>query len=77
MTEPDYPTFSKLFEWAWAGVLALVGVIYHKQDGEINRQRDNVAKLFDKIAAHAERSEDRHRELLNALHAGLEKKADK
>ncbi len=55
---------------------------------EIDRQRDNVAKLFDKVEAlrtdfsaqlahHALRGEDRHREIMGALHNGLERKADR
>lgn len=55
---------------------------------EDNRNRDHIARLFDKIeetrrdttnalAQHALRSEDRHSELMTALHNGLAKKADK
>lgn len=31
---------------------------------EVLIQRQNIAKLFDKIESHAQRSEDRHRELM-------------
>lgn len=48
-----------------------------KNSGEIDRQRDNIAKLFDKLEEHGQRSEQRHIELLNALHKGLSGKADK
>jgi hypothetical protein len=44
---------------------------------EIDRERDVGAKLFDKLDEHAKRSEDRHIELLKALHIGLAQKADK
>lgn len=44
---------------------------------EIDRQRDNIAKLFDKLQAFSERAEARHLELLNAMHTGLNQKADK
>lgn len=44
---------------------------------EIDRQRDNIAKLFDKFQAFSERAEARHLELLNAMHSGLNSKADK
>lgn len=88
MTEPDLPTFSKLFDWAWAGVLALIGIIYKKNEAELTRQRDYIAKIFDKLEDHARRSEERdaekmqlihcmHTELLTALHDGLDRKADK
>ena len=44
---------------------------------EIDRERDIGAKLFDKLDEHARRSEDRHIELLKALHIGLAGKVDK
>ena len=44
---------------------------------EIDRERDIGAKLFDKLDEHAKRSEDRHIELLKALHEGLAGKVDK
>jgi hypothetical protein len=44
---------------------------------EMDRQRDNVAKIFDKLEMMQKRGEDRHLELLHALHQGLSTKADK
>lgn len=44
---------------------------------EIDRQRDVSAKIFDKLESMQKRGEDRHLELLHALHEGLSKKADK
>lgn len=44
---------------------------------EVSVQRGHIAKLFDKLEDHARRSEDRHHELLKAIHAGLAQKADK
>lgn len=44
---------------------------------EVNRFRDVTKQLFDKLDEHARRSEDRHIEILNALHTGLAQKADK
>ncbi|MGZ5799235.1 MAG: hypothetical protein ACXWJZ_01220 [Burkholderiaceae bacterium] len=44
---------------------------------EVNRQRDVSAKIFDKLDDHARRSEDRHHEILKALHEGLSRKVDK
>jgi hypothetical protein len=94
--QTDDPTFlAKALEYAWAGVLALVGVVWrmlhsqldtmrgHQQamiqanTNEIDRQRDNIAKIFDKIQALAERAEQRHLELLKTIHDGLNQKADK
>lgn len=40
-------------------------------------QRAHIAKLFDRIEEQGRRSEDRHVELLNALHEGLRTKADR
>lgn len=47
------------------------------EDSEMDRQRDNIAKIFDKLDEHVRRSEARHVELLTALHEGLSRKADK
>ena len=44
---------------------------------EIDRQRDHIAKIFDKLQAFSERAEQRHLELLRAMHEGLNGKADK
>lgn len=82
--EVDAGILMKALDWAWAAVVALGGVVWknlHEKITantlEIDRQRDNIAKLFDKLESHAQRSEDRHHELLNALHHGLDRKADK
>ena len=40
-------------------------------------QRGHIGKIFDKLEEASHRSEDRHRELLTAIHTGLAKKADK
>lgn len=39
-----------------------------KLSEEQSVQRAHIGKLFDKIEAHAQRSEDRHVETLNAIH---------
>lgn len=44
---------------------------------EMDRQRDNISKVFDRLDEYSRRAEDRHRELLTALHVGLAQKADK
>lgn len=44
---------------------------------ELNRQRDISAKIFDKLEDMSKESADRHERLLNALHVGLNSKADK
>lgn len=59
-----------------------VAIIAAKVEGkadsfEMDRQRDNIAKVFDKLDEYSRRAEDRHRELLIALHSGLAGKADK
>lgn len=45
--------------------------------GEVNRQRDVSAKIFDKLEEHSKQSAERHIELLTVIHTGLAKKADK
>lgn len=44
---------------------------------EMDRQRDNISKVFDRLDEYSRRAEDRHRELLTALHEGLARKADR
>jgi len=44
---------------------------------EMETQRGHIAKIFDKLEEHARRSEDRHVEMLSAIHEGLSRKADK
>ena len=44
---------------------------------EMDRQRDNISKIFDRLDEYSMRAEDRHREILMALHNGLAGKADK
>ncbi len=44
---------------------------------EMETQRGHIAKIFDKLEEHARRSEDRHVEMLGAIHEGLARKADK
>ena len=83
MTPPDDFSF-KLIDWAWTGILALGGMVWKSQNEkieaahkEISIQRGHIASIFDKLEALARRSEDRHVELVTALHNGLDSKADK
>ena len=81
---PDTPLLFKVLDYGWALIAALGAMVWKSQNAkidavtsEVNTQRQNVAKVFDLIEAHARRSEDRHHEILHALHQGLERKADK
>lgn len=65
-------------------VKALVREEDHKLAAEQATQRGHIGKLFDKIESHAQRSEDRHNEMMGVLrtmtesfHVALSKKADK
>lgn len=65
-------------------VKALVREEDRKLSEEQMTQRGHIGKIFDKMEAHAQRSEDRHVETLNAIHAlattmhqSLAQKADK
>lgn len=86
MAEPtgDINLLTKILEWAWAGVAVLGGIVYKSQNekiaanaAEIAVQRKTAEKIFDKLDENKQRAEDRHHELLNALHVGLDRKADK
>jgi hypothetical protein len=90
MADPtgDVNLIAKVLDWGWAGVLALGGLVWKGQNekinvvktelgNEISLQRQNIAKIFDKLEANTQRAEDRHHEILSALHAGLDRKADK
>lgn len=111
MIAPDdavklFDFFPKIFEYAWAAVMALVGVVYksHKDElkamrkhldekieyaerrmdgidkdtnSELTTQRGHIAKIYDKLEENSRRAEDRHVELLKAIHTGLSMKADK
>lgn len=44
---------------------------------EVQEQKQNISKLFDRLDQHGRESAARHIELLNALHEGLSKKEDK
>jgi len=86
MAEPtgDINVFAKILDWGWAGVVVLCGMVYKSQDDkiqvvstEIAAQRQTVETIFSKLDESRRRAEDRHIELLNALHVGLDRKADK
>lgn len=87
MAVPDPDSFNfggKLLEWAYGGLIALGGLLWKSQgdklkdvSDEVSRQRDNIAKIFDKIENHSTRAEDRHRELMHTMHEGLSRKADR
>jgi hypothetical protein len=46
-------------------------------DTDIRHQRDISAKIFDKLDDLKDDANNKHLELLNALHAGLARKVDK
>ena len=66
-----------LLQHGWVALLGLIGLVYKKNEAELNRQRDNIAKIFDKLETHAQRSEDRHHELMKMIHEVSNSKADK
>ena len=74
----------RILDWFWGSFIALGGVIWKMTLGRIHAAEEANRLLFAKfddhvakLDAHARRSEDRHIELLNALHNGLAKKLDK
>ena len=46
-------------------------------DHELTTQRGHIDKIFDKLEDNSRRAEDRHIELLKAIHTGLAGKQDK
>lgn len=81
MTPPDDST---VWGWLTAGVATLGGVFMKGQSekisdlkAELSTQRGHIGKIFDKLESNSQRAEDRHHELLQALHEGLSRKADK
>ena len=62
---------AKLLDWAWAGVLALVGIQWKANTNEMGRQRDNISKLFEKIDSHAARDEEMFRDTTKNISDGL------
>jgi hypothetical protein len=74
----------RILDWFWGSLITLGGVIWKLTMGRIHaaeKSNDVLFAKFDahvaKLEEHARRSEDRHIELLNALHNGLSKKQDK
>lgn len=77
----------KIFDYAWAVLAALLGLIWKSQNDkladlrkdmevrmadhkeELDKQRTNIAKLFDKLEESNRRAEERHHKLLEAIHA--------
>jgi ribosome-associated translation inhibitor RaiA len=79
----DESTF-RLLDWFFGALIGLGGIIWKLTMGRIHaaeKSNDVLFAKFDahvaKLEEHARRSEDRHIELLNALHNGLSKKQDK
>lgn len=66
-----------LLNHGWIALIGLIGLVYKKNENELDRQRDKIAKIFDKLETHAQRSEDRHHELIRMIHEGLAHKVDK
>ena len=46
-------------------------------NSEADTQRGHIAKIFDKLEVMRSESQSQHIQLLNAFHAGLDKKADR
>lgn len=86
--DSDTSVLKAVLDYAWAIVGALVGVVWKSTNEkidtvktelttEVNRQRDVSAKIFDKLEDMREDANEKHLELLRALHEGLARKQDK
>lgn len=83
LPENDPNMFIKLLDWAWAGVLVMLGVIWRKHNEEIaslksaienkatiqemTRQRDNVEELFKAQVDIRHEMADNHKEIMAAV----------
>jgi hypothetical protein len=76
-TTENHKTLDKKIEDKTTSTAKYVDSVGSMIMSEVNRQRDTSAKIFEKLEEHAQRSENRHLELLKALHEGLARKADK
>jgi len=91
MTPPDENIFRGL-DWLWGGIVSiltlLTGALWSTQGkridelkydltSEIDSHKEHIAKLFEKLEDHAQKSSDRHIELITAIHNGLSTKQDK
>lgn len=50
-----------------AAIWALLNTRIGHSEAEINRQRDNIAKIYTKIEEHTQRDEDMYREILQTV----------
>jgi hypothetical protein len=83
MSPPD-DIFAKLFDWAWAAVLALGSLVWKGQNEKIvrlteetDRNREIAAKIFDKLETMSKDNANRFERLSDIIHSGLERKADR
>ena len=63
--------------WLWGALIALGGALWKMMVYRVNAVESSQKAINDKLDAHFQRSENRHIELLNALHSGLASKQDK
>lgn len=73
---PDDNSF-RFLDTIFAGVGGLLLLLWNGINGRVKSEETARAELSRKLDEHMTRSEDRHVELLKALHEGLNSKADK
>ena len=71
MSAPDPESsgiLAHILQWAWAGVLALGGIVFKGIKDDIRQSKEIEAKLFDEIAKVRVDMNKNHVDLLNAIH---------
>jgi hypothetical protein len=73
---PDDNSF-RILDWALSTIAGILALLWNSLNGRVKGTEEQYARMNAKLDDHMQRSADRHVELLNALHTGLNKKADK
>lgn len=77
-----------LLDWAGPAAGAVAGLLWKSNAAalesvradhqrQLDQNRQDLATLFKKLDDHSARSEQRHIEMMSALHSGLSAKADR
>lgn len=67
--ESDVSFWKQLFEWAWAGVAAMVGLVWNGLNGKIKQAQDTASAALSKsdFRDYQERADNSRAELREAI----------
>jgi Skp family chaperone for outer membrane proteins len=88
MTPDDGSITRLLLDWSGAIAAAFAGLLWKANAAaldtvradhqrQLDQNRQDLSTLFKKLDDHSARSEQRHIEMMSALHSGLSAKADR